>query len=359
MARGAWYAVTEDAWLFRDVLRSSAEDESSKWTPHEEAVRQWCLHELLRCYGVSVASISIEYPVKVGRGTHRADIVIRVESKPYIVVECKKRDWRKHDEAISQAISYASADGVNATYAVYTNGDTWWVRRRIGHSWVAAPDLPVFHDGQPGMDWREHLLALDRVGPVLHWLDETVPAKQAASYFGALQRFFHACNDITADADEHLLWAADHILRVLDDVTRHPNYTGGKFAKACEGLNRFWSARGVDSHFSGGDLWESVHSAQAEMASLVERSNDPAGVDAELLRVILALLQYLHGMNSGRKVKYSDVDGKIQGQIRRFLEVALAIRFNASLPDPLDRISVGDVRDFCRSAWETYIKESL
>ncbi len=222
--RSAFYKVDRGAWLLLPESRRLSKERASP----EEAVRQWCLHELLRAYGVCVTNLEIERPVRVGTRRHRADIVVLRDGQPFIVIECKSRRTRKHDDAMLQAISYATAADMNAEFAAYTNGDIWWVRRRIRDQWVPVSDLPVFRNGTPTADWRDILLAVDRTGPVLYWMDEPVPAKHAPRYFGALQRFFHATNEITEDTDHRLRWAADHVLRVLDDVNRHPNYTGAR-----------------------------------------------------------------------------------------------------------------------------------
>ncbi|MBL7076276.1 MAG: type I restriction enzyme HsdR N-terminal domain-containing protein [Kiritimatiellae bacterium] len=350
--RSDFYTVSRETWLFA----GTATESDGKRTQPEEDVRQWCLHELLRAYGVLIGNLQVERPVRVGTRTHRADIVMLQDNRPYIVIECKSRRTRKHDEAMKQAISYATAADMNAEFAVYTNGDVWWVRRRVKDQWVPVPDLPTFRDGAPTTDWQDILLAVDRAGPVLYWLDETVPVKQAAEYFGALQRFFHASNEITADTDHKLLWSAGHVLRVLDDVNRHPNYTGGKLSHACDGLNKYWQARGIEPSFGGDDLWEMAHHAWADLSCHMEGARDVPALDHQAIRVILALLDYLNRMK-GRRVKYRAIESSIQTEVRAYIDLALKLRFNAQLPDPQDKILVQDVRDFCRPLWSEYLKE--
>ena len=350
--RTGFYTVDRNAWLFASA---GAPQDGERAKP-EEDVRQWCLHELLRAYGVCIANVRVEHPVRVGTRTHRADIVVHRDARPCIVIECKSRRTRKHDDAMKQAISYATAVDVNAEFAVYTNGDIWWVRRRIRDQWVPVSDLPVFRNGTPTADWQDFLLAVDRAGPVLYWLDEPVPAKQAPRYFGALQRFFHATNEVTADSDHRLRWAADHVLRVLDDVNRHRNYTGGKMSHACDGLNKYWQTRGVEPSFGGGDLWEMAHHAWADLSYILEGNRDVPALDGQAMRVILSLLDYLNGMK-GRRLRYQPVGSSVQAELREYIDLALKVRFNSQLPDTQDKILVKDVRDFCRPIWDEYIRE--
>ena len=62
----SYYDIPEPAWLFRDkIVARTTEDK--KWTPNEESVRQWCLHELIRSCGVRVDCLEIERRVKVAR----------------------------------------------------------------------------------------------------------------------------------------------------------------------------------------------------------------------------------------------------------------------------------------------------
>lgn len=351
--RNAFYSVPKDAWLFRS---SGAVDNCDHSHP-EEQVRQWCLHELIRAYGVSVCRLDVEWAVKVARERkpNRIDIVVLINGKPYIVIECKARSETQHEAAMSQSVNYASLPDVNAEFAVYTNGQVWWVRRRVRGQWIEVPDIPMLQDDKPTGDWRDVLLAVDRIAPVLFWLDAVVPAKTASRYFGALQEFFHAGNEVTSGTDRRLLWTADHVLRVLDDVSRHPNYTGGKMSHACDGLKKYWEERGVEPSFGGGDLWEMAHHTWADLSNLLDGARDTVSLDYQAMRVIQALLSYLNGMK-GRRVRYQDVGTEVQAEIRAYMDLALTIRFNARLPDIQDKILIGDVRGFCKAGWEQHLK---
>jgi hypothetical protein len=354
--RTSFYEVPERAWLFRQAA-CGVQEATQKLLP-EEQVRQWCLHELIRAYGVSVCRLDVEWPVKVARERkpNRIDIVILLNGKPYVVVECKARSETQHESAMGQSVNYASLPDVSAEFAVYTNGEVWWVRRRVRGQWIEVPDIPMLQDDKPTRDWRDILLAVDRIAPVLFWLDNVVPSKTAPRYFGALKEFFHAVNEVTAGTDPRLLWTADHILRVLSDVGNHPNFTGGKLSHACDGLNKYWKERGVESSFGGGDLWEMAHHAWADLSNLLDGARDMVTPDYQALRVIQALLAYLNGMK-GRRVRYQDVGASVQSEIRAYIDLALTIRFNARLPDIQDKILIGDVREFCQPAWEQHIKE--
>lgn len=351
---GPFYEIPEDAWLFRQAAQGRGETDR-RWRTPEERIRQWCLHELIRAYGVSVCDLQIERPIRVARErrSHRADIVVLRAGKPLVVVECKSARVKNLDAAMKQATNYADLSDVRATFAAGTNGTKWFVKRRIGDLWVEVADIPDFRVAAGPTDWSRILLSVNGLAPVLYWLDRPVPAKQAQKYFEAMQRFFYARNEITVATDRHLLVAVDNLLRVLCRASDR-GYSDGKMAAACDGLGKFWADKGVVFDASGADQWEMAHYATASLAGLLEDGRHPGSVDLTALRLILALLRYLNGLRSVRRVRYADVAGSVQREVREYIGTSLVILFNACLPDPLDEMLVGDVRRCCHSAWKHF-----
>lgn len=87
----------------------------------EEAVRQLYLKTLTDRYGYSTDRMVVEYGVKFGRETKKADIAIMDADRPtvpYIIVELKKP---KEKDGKDQLKSYCNATG--APIGVWTNGD--------------------------------------------------------------------------------------------------------------------------------------------------------------------------------------------------------------------------------------------
>ncbi len=142
MRSSAYYTIPESAWLFQSQI-SQRRTEDKKWSNPEESVRQWCVHELIRAYGVRVDCIEIERLVKMARERHphRIDVVVLRDGRPYVVVECKSRRIKFLDAAMKQAQNYGRMPDIAATYAVVTNGGQWIVRRRIQDEWLTAPEL--------------------------------------------------------------------------------------------------------------------------------------------------------------------------------------------------------------------------
>lgn len=359
MTKDDFYLVPENAWLFRQSASERGASDK-KWTLSEEAVRQWCIQELIRTYGVRVDCIEIERPVKVARErrANRADIVVFRDGEPYIVVECKARSIKKLDDAIQQAMNYALLLGMQATFAVATNGDQWIIRRRVAADWVPVVDLPSFRDGSVNVEWQHVFGAAQDLAPILYWLDRMVPAKEAHCYFSVLQQFFHGRNEITKATSHELLFAADNLLRVISHLDAHPNYLKGKMLTTCSQLNQFLNERGLESHFGGeGDMWGLTFYAYAELADIVRNSVNILVLETSLLRVILALLEYLKCIRPSSQIRYADVSESIQREMRIYINLALITRFDAALPDPREKIRVGDIRSMCTASWEEKVKE--
>ena len=184
-----YYDIQPEAYLF-----------GKKEEKPEEKVRQWALFELLSTYGVSINNIKIEGRVRVGTRTHRADIVILRDGFPEVIIECKKRKDKKLEKGMDQALSYADANQVRAKFAIYTNGDIWRVKRKIGREWVDIPDLPKTIGSEIEVRIDELISSINDFMPALYWLNRSVPAGSAKMYFNCLQRLFHSqCYPLNSD----------------------------------------------------------------------------------------------------------------------------------------------------------------
>ena len=102
------WAPTRRAWL---VL-----------TPEEE-VRRRVVRHLMDRLSVPATHIIEEYPVRLNGQPQRADIVVvDMEMKPWLVVECKATEVAINQSVIDQVVRYNSILG--ARQVVVTNGRT-------------------------------------------------------------------------------------------------------------------------------------------------------------------------------------------------------------------------------------------
>lgn len=99
-----------------------------------------------------------------------------------------------------------------------------------------------------------------------------------------------------------------------------------------------------------------VHDANAYVSLYLQDGRHPEIVDLAAMRLISALLAYLSSLKPSRHIRYTDVTDTIQREVRNYINLSLITRFNAALPDPLDKISLSDIRNLCKPAWEDLIK---
>lgn len=57
--RMSLYEVSIRAWLFRQSTDRNPQPDLESMP--EEHVRQWCLHELIRAYGISICRLNVEW----------------------------------------------------------------------------------------------------------------------------------------------------------------------------------------------------------------------------------------------------------------------------------------------------------
>jgi hypothetical protein len=179
-----FFEINPDTYLYPDKVKTTG-----KRKRHEEPVRQWSAHELIRVYGIAVTNIEFERPVRMGSTIHRIDILISREGKPYVVVECNKPSDRNASKAMDQALSYADAPDIQAEFAIFTNGKDWQVKRRILGKWCSVPDLPREIDRQKTEPIAELLHGLDVLAPLLFKIHQTLTGEETQRFLGAMQRF--------------------------------------------------------------------------------------------------------------------------------------------------------------------------
>lgn len=347
MTRLPFYKVDKVAWLFTPANPGP-----------EEEVRQWCLHELLRCYGVEIGNIVTEWPVKVGRSPHRADIVIfTAPDKPYCVIECKEPGHKKHEVAINQAISYARAGNGKAQFAIYTNGDEWLVRRRIGEDWLPVNDLPHFHQIKINGGFEELAVSCSQLLPLLYWLDRPVPAKFAAVYFEALHEVFVSTNIVPLGTDSNLDHVLEALLRILPEITNAEGYISEKMGVVYRTLKDYSDAHGAPMMpYKPGTPAEIAHDCIRVLTLYLENSKDRQSMDLAALRLLENLLRYYCGVS--HKLKYRDIEVDVQHSLREYLDLGLKLNLNSSLPDRADINGMKSLRSRAEPVWNRLKKKA-
>lgn len=349
MNRHPFYEIPPGTYLFPEAVRSAYAQKQL-----EEPVRQWCAFELMRAYGISIEQLVFEYKIRVGSKFYRADIAILQNGRPWAVVECKEPGHAKHDDAIDQAVSYANAEVVRATFAVYTNGRVWHVRRRIGDQWMPVPDLPSPLPAGAALLLVQLLRTQNAVAPLLHKLGEPLEREDARRLLCAMQQFFNGMTLLTLGSSKDLLAATDNLLRVLSGVHLHANYRLGKVAAAASHFEAFRKQAGYSGEIppptGTADIQEELQYLHVAVLDMVEGIGSLGVPDGLLLRLAAALLEYGRSQRDPRPA-YPRIGNNVHDALRAYLSCGMAINLNASLPDPLDFISCQDLKDYCEAAW--------
>lgn len=353
MPRKAFYEVPQSGYLFPALYQPT-----DNRTQPEEPVRQWCAHELMRAYGVTITELEFERQVRVGSKTYRIDILVVRNGSPWVVVECKEPGNTNHTAGMEQAISYADAQGIHAQFAVYTNSQVWHVQRRVQGQWVSVADLPR-RVSEESIQLTDLLRTIEVVSPLLYKMDQTIEGKDAQTFFSAMQVFFHGSNLLTQDCDQDLLFATDNLLRVLS-VAGDLSYQLGKIQTAQKNFERYRLRAGFSLEIGSVTGEDPVPTEMmylhASLMNMVEGTNDLDVCDARLLRVNTALLEYGRSKHDS-KSRYPQIGPSLHQALRDFFSYALSVHLNAALPDTLDHILIGDMRGCCYEAWEARKRE--
>lgn len=347
-----YYAVQPSAYLFVKNC-----DEKP-----EEKIRQWALFELLSTYGVFINNIEIERQVKVGTRNHYADIVILRNDVPYVVIECKKWDAKKNAGGMQQALSYADANTMKAKYAVYTNGDVWEVKSKIGGDWVSIPELPKKIDGDCHVKIDKLISSINYFKPAFYWLNQSVPAASAQTYFSSLQKIFNGATYPLNYLDNNLCFGTDNLLRVICAKGNHPGYLHGKMYGACKSFADYFKNRigeKTDYDLRDDDLRQLTVDFKSRFERLVDDTRDLQGEEIIFIRFIATLLQYLLKQIDSRENKklYLDIPSVLTKEFQKLVALLFQVHLGVSFPDPVLEESETDLRHFCRAAWERFEKE--
>jgi hypothetical protein len=353
MKREPFYVIPKPAWIF-----PQKEGDAITRNQPEEMVRQWCAFELVRAYGYRVTDLEFERPVKVGSKNYRTDILVVHDGRPLAIVECKERNFKKHAQAMEQAISYASARDIQCELACYTNGDTWLVRRKIGNLWTPIADLPHRQGPSAQGSLDELLMTLQSVEPVLHKLDAHIAGKDARLFLSALQEFFIGRNLLTDGFNDDLRIATDHVLRVLHAGTDDEDYATKKLRAAIHSFEEYRKLSGSGHPLSDSIAGVPMHTCYAELKgglAAMDRSEVLGhSPDILLLRLNIALLNYGRHQTLARG-EPPTVPPEVHHTLRHVLEFGFSSALGIKLPTALESTTTSDMKDFCRAAWDQFV----
>jgi len=106
----------------REIAESIERFSKSNRTSSEPNTKKKIIEPLLETLGwdTRTGEVDLEYPIRMGTGTHNADYALVLENKPAVLVEAKAFDVELSYEHARQVISYGRVEGVQ--WGVLTNG---------------------------------------------------------------------------------------------------------------------------------------------------------------------------------------------------------------------------------------------
>lgn len=353
-----FYNINPKAFIFRAKLKESGN--SKEWVAQpEEKVRQWVLYELIRTYGYLINDMKIEQPVTVGTRKHFADIVIFKDDQPFIVIECKRRNFNKIAQGVDQAISYAASKQMMAQYAVFSNGHQWIVSRLINTEWVTIPDIPKLIDGEYQNKLEPFVIELYDILPLLYWIDRPVLADEANHFFSCLQEVLNGQTLFSSGLDDKLKFSTDLILRVLSDSRFHEGYVHGKINGALSQINLFRKSIGQTdvSEFdeSKSTIRDLVLDCIFHFRNMANNTQGICNPDVKLIRFNLTLLEYY--LNTFHKKKYVDLPPVLLAEFGTLFKYLITINLGFGLQDQLTAENNFEVDVIYKQAWGKYKKE--
>ncbi|MCE9645750.1 MAG: type I restriction enzyme HsdR N-terminal domain-containing protein [Chloroflexi bacterium] len=360
------YEIDPKTYLFGKSLSISAEEANNKRRKFpEEKVRQWTLFELMTSYGYLINDLKIEVPSKMGSGYHPADIVVYQDHRPFIVIECKKIGNNKTDEAIKQAITYAT--GLKTEFAVYTDGENWIVRRFVSGFWVEVVDIPATLNLNKGKTALNLFLFIDKLKPLLFWTHKSIPAAKVRKYFSYFEDFiFTESFNFLGEINGNLLLGAQHISKIMSGPVGEQGskiikneYNNKNLLVAVSLLRKYMGEVGV-----GGALVKDVETVEdkyytfekivellnIELSAVAMNYINTAGEEFFLLRLTISVLRYLHETLRHDGI-LQDVSSSTTHEFYSLVNLILITQLNVELPDVVNLDGVQALEQFSSSMW--------
>jgi hypothetical protein len=195
---------------------------------------------------------------------------------------------------------------------------------------------------------------------LLHKLDEAIEGEDARLFLRGMQHFFIGSNVLTHEVDQDLRIATDNLLRVLALADAHLAYRVGKLETARSHFEAYRKRAGFPLEIcpmTGRDtIHQEMRYLHASLLSMIEDAQGLIGCEVLVLRIGVALLAYGQDQDEPKRL-YPLIGSNVHHAVRDYLSYAIALHFNANLPDTLDDIWVGDMKEYCRPAWEELGKE--
>ena len=109
----------------------------------EEQVRQYCINVLTKQFGYPKSAIAVEGQINLNSMTRRFDILVYDKAlKPFLLVECKRKEVKLTQQTVDQVVSYNFA--IQAPYIMITNSLTTYLIEYKDGEYDFLDTLPAY-----------------------------------------------------------------------------------------------------------------------------------------------------------------------------------------------------------------------
>ncbi|MCP4934089.1 MAG: hypothetical protein GY927_07745 [bacterium] len=221
-------------------------------------------------------------------------------------------------------------------------------------------DLSFNHQEEPSVatetDFSDYLRDFVDLMPLLYWFRRQVPQNETSKYLSAMQRVFYAYSFFTDGVDKDLLHGLDNLLRAISNSAHFDGYSHGKLSAAFHHFQRFLQSHGQNNYAEEKHDWnmrEILTTASTQFEGLLASGAMTPELDRHTIRLIVALLH--HGKNQFYSPKrYCELPDTVSPELSDYLALTLDSKLGVVVPDRLDQILNGDIRELCEVVWANF-----
>lgn len=329
----------------------------------EEEVRQWVLFELLSSYGININNIEVETPVKIGSKKFRADIVVKKDHIPYIVIECKSRDIERMDDALEQAISYAEYLG--ASFVISTNSHKWLVKKKQKNgAWEYVVDINDYNDKTNMGEITTLLETANNLSPLLFWLHKYVPSDEAQVFWIVLETALKkSFRQFICDINENLYEIIIGLVELINKGCFRKDSKCKTTQEQVEIIHQRFQSFLQDYELEYDFEWQwDYHDLNETFETnfeflgldLGEFLDKNEGIKNNTIRLLELTTHFaLYLGDSARQGSYLEIGESTTQKLFDFIEPYLMQKFNISLPThPSNPRYRWELKNICAHEWE-------
>ncbi|HEY7865109.1 MAG TPA: hypothetical protein VIC51_03825 [Psychromonas sp.] len=249
---------------------------------------------------------------------------------------------------MEQAISYASADSIQAEFCVFTDGNIWQVKRKTAAGWVNYPNIPMLkNNNKTEFEFSTLLHDLDEIKTVVHWLYQPISGEDTVKFIQAIQKIFYARSIITTGTNHTLLDTIDHVCRGINIKPEIDGYHHGKLNIASKKTQIYLKNLGIKNYYDDdfeNNLHELLMIPNMQFNELTDQLTDfDSEMDHAAIHFLSALYSEARNIVAHKSTNGLLLSSELTDQLYNYINLGLQRNLQTSLPAKSDNMSVNDI----------------